>query len=155
MPAAFVSAADLAALSAEARSRPRRRANRNLHAMDEPVHRLLNAVEPGSYVRPHRHLTPPKSETLVAVAGEIGLVLFDEDGNVTEARRLSPAGFLAADLPAGTWHAIVSLAEGSVFFETKPGPYVAPGPSDLAAWAPAEGSAEGAALEKRLVALFT
>ena len=55
----------LAELSAAARLHPRRRLNRNLHAMDDPSHRLLNAIEPGSYVRPHRHLTPPKSETIV------------------------------------------------------------------------------------------
>ena len=28
---------------------------------------LARAIEPGSYVRPHRHLSPPKAETFVAI----------------------------------------------------------------------------------------
>lgn len=33
-------------LSKRAAAAPRRRLNRNLHVMDDPVHRLFNAVEP-------------------------------------------------------------------------------------------------------------
>ena len=68
--------ADLVRLSAEARLSPRRRRNRNLHEMGDVVHRLFNAIEPGSYVRPHRHLSPPKAETMVVVSGRLGLLVF-------------------------------------------------------------------------------
>ena len=47
-----VDTATLDALTAEARRSPRLRMNRNLHAMDDPIHRLLNATEPGTYVAP-------------------------------------------------------------------------------------------------------
>jgi cupin fold WbuC family metalloprotein len=140
MTPTFLARSELEALSDAARRCPRLRLNRNLHAMEDPVHRLLNAMEPGSYVRPHRHATPPKSETILVVAGELGLVLFDDAGGVLSATRLSAAGPLhGADLPPGTWHTLVALASGTVFFETKPGPYVPPGPEDSASWAPAEG----------------
>ena len=44
---------------AEAAASPRRRKNRNLHpADDHPAHRLLNAMQPDSYIPPHRHLDP-------------------------------------------------------------------------------------------------
>jgi hypothetical protein len=49
---------------------------------------------------------------------------------------------VAAEVPAGTWHALVALERGSVFFETKPGPYVPLTDKDFAPWAPEEGSEE-------------
>lgn len=96
----FLDVGVLDALSAEARSRPRHRANGNLHAMEDPVHRLLNAVEPGTYIRPHRHLHPPKDETCLVVRGALGLVLFDESGAVAATRRLSVSVRRTASFPA-------------------------------------------------------
>jgi cupin fold WbuC family metalloprotein len=140
---------DLRALSDDARSRPRRRANRNVHRMEDPVHRLLNAIEPGSYVRPHRHLEPPKTETVVVVSGGLGLLVFDDGGAVLTTALLRPApGRFLADLPAGAWHSFVALEPGTVFFETKAGPYAPPAPGDLAPWAPEEGEERAEGLEK-------
>ena len=46
----FIDSAMLDALGAEARRNPRLRKNRNFHAGESAVsHRLLNALEPGSY----------------------------------------------------------------------------------------------------------
>jgi len=40
---------------------PRLRMNHNFHTReDEPVNRLLNAMEPGTYLPVHRHTAPPK-----------------------------------------------------------------------------------------------
>jgi cupin fold WbuC family metalloprotein len=152
----FLDGGVLDALSAEARSRPRRRANGNLHAMEDPVHRLLNAVEPGTYIRPHRHLHPPKDETYVIVRGALGLVLFDASGAAVATRRLAIAAgdAFGVDIPAGVFHTVVALEEGTVFFEVKAGPYVPSAGDDVPAWAPAEGEPAAAAYEARLRALF-
>jgi cupin fold WbuC family metalloprotein len=140
---------DLMALSEEARRRPRLRLNRNLHEMADPVHRLLNAVEPGSYIRPHRHRTAPRDETVVVVSGSLGLLLFDDVGAVTRSELLRPApGPFLADIRAGVWHSFVSMEPGTVFFEAKAGPFVLPPPEDLAGWAPAEGEKPAAGLER-------
>jgi cupin fold WbuC family metalloprotein len=137
--------ADLMRLSAEARLSPRRRRNRNLHEMDDVVHRLFNAIEPGSYVRPHRHLSPPKAETMVVVSGRLGLLVFRESGAVRDTAVLEAGGeTFGVDLQAGTWHSFVSLAPGTVVFEAKEGPYVPPGGADSAPWAPEEGAPEAA-----------
>ena len=139
--AVLLERADLVRLSAEARLSPRRRRNRNLHEMDDAVHRLFNAIEPGSYVRPHRHLSPPKTETMVVVSGRLGLLMFDEGGAIREKALLEAGGAtFGVEIPAGTWHSFVSLAPGTVVFEAKEGPYVPPGSGDSAAWAPEEGS---------------
>jgi cupin fold WbuC family metalloprotein len=135
-------------LSEEAASSPRLRRNLNLHLMEDPVHRLFNAIEPGSYIRPHRHLHPPKTETMVAVAGKLGFLSFGSDGTVDERILLEAAGDLfGVDVPPGVWHSFVSLAPGTVVFEAKAGPYAPPGEHDMAAWAPPDGDAAAARLE--------
>ncbi len=140
--------ADLMRLSADARVSSRRRRNRNLHEMEDAVHRLFNAIEPGSYVKPHRHLDPPKAETMVVVQGRLGLLVFDEGGAVLETIVLEAGGeTFGVDLPAGTWHSFVSLASGTVVFEAKEGPYVTPVDRDAASWAPPEGDPAAARLE--------
>ncbi len=148
-PVSILAGPDLAGLSEEARRRPRLRANRNVHEMADPVHRLLNAVEPGSYIRPHRHRSVPRDETAVVVSGTLGLLLFDDGGAITRTELLRPApGPFLADLPAGVWHSFVSLEPGTVFFEVKAGPYAPPSPEDLAEWAPGEGEEEARGLER-------
>jgi cupin fold WbuC family metalloprotein len=135
-------------LSEKAASSPRLRLNRNLHLMEDPVHRLFNAIEPGSYIRPHRHLHPPKTETMVTVAGKLGFLSFRDDGAVDDRLVLEAAGDLfGVDVPAGVWHSFVSLAPGTVVFEAKAGPYLPPGERDVAPWAPPEGDPASVRLE--------
>ncbi|MFZ2948567.1 MAG: WbuC family cupin fold metalloprotein, partial [Desulfuromonadaceae bacterium] len=90
----------VARVSAEARQNPRLRRNHNFHPSDESrCHRLLNAIEPGSYIRPHRHLDPEKDEAFILLSGSLGIVIFTEDGGVAETVVLShPGGNLAVDI---------------------------------------------------------
>ena len=40
----------------QAKENSRLRMNYNFHdSMDAPIHRMLNALEPGTYLPPHRH----------------------------------------------------------------------------------------------------
>ncbi len=138
----FIDAALLAAVSADARSRQRLRANFNFHPADDfPAHRLLNAIEPGSWLPPHRHLDPAKDESIIVVAGALGVVIFDDAGVVVTSRQLSPGGdCCGVDIPHGTWHTVVALVTGTVIFEAKSGPYQPLLAEELAPWAPAEGA---------------
>ncbi len=149
-----VDRARLDAVSEKARTSPRLRMNDNLHAMDDAIHRLLNATEPDTYVQPHRHATPAKVETLAVLRGRGAIVLFDDAGRVTARAVLSPAGpAFVAEVPAGAWHTLIALAPGTVWFEVKAGPYAPPPPADTAAWAPAPGDPRAAAYLKGLVRL--
>lgn len=151
----FMDAALLDAVSTAARASPRRRKNHNLHPReDSACHRLLNALEPDSYVPPHRHLDPEKDETFVVLRGRFGVVTFDDAGAVIAARALEPGGTAGVTLPAGTWHSIVALEAGSVFLEAKAGPYLPLAPAERAAWAPGEGEAGALAYLAGLRALF-
>lgn len=136
----------LSELSQAARRSSRLRQNFNIHASyDEPCQRLLNAVEPGSYIRPHRHLDPPKPETFLALRGRFALLIFSDDGDIRQIVRIGgPGEPLGLDIPAGIWHGLLSLDDEAVFFETKPGPYQPLSDKDWPAWAPAEVSDEAA-----------
>jgi cupin fold WbuC family metalloprotein len=121
---------------------PRGRRNFNFHrAESDASHRLLNAIEPGSYIRPHRHLDAAKDETLVVVRGRLGAVVFDEAGSVVDTAVLAAGGECCGiNLPHGTYHTVLALEPKTVFFESKAGPYR---PLDLvesAPWAPEEGA---------------
>ena len=152
----FFGLESLDALSARAAESPRRRANLNFHDTPEhPANRMLNAMEPDSYVRPHRHAAAFKDETFVVVKGAFGVVLFDEKGNVSQTAVLRAGGdLIGAHLPAGIFHSIVSLEPASVFFEVKAGPYDPATAKDWAPWAPDEGAAEAPAYLTKLRALF-
>lgn len=130
-------------VSAEARTSPRRRRNRNFHPDDNAVcQRLLNAVEPDSYIPPHRHNDPAKSESIIVLRGRLGAVFFDDRGAVTDRAVLEPDGAaVGINVPAGTFHTVLALASGTVFFEAKAGPYLPLAPAEKAPWAPAEGEA--------------
>ena len=143
-------------LTEEAKASPRGRKNRNFPPADPfPAHRLLNAIEPSSYVAPHRHLSPMKGETLVVVRGALGFVALDDEGAVVSAVRLSAAGeAVGCDVPHGLFHTVVALEPGTVFFEAKAGPYTPLGDAERAPWAPAEGEPGVPAYLARLRALF-
>ena len=61
-----IDAALLNSLSAKAKESPRKRAHFNLHPeLNDPVQRLCIAMEPNTYVRPHRHSDPESWELLM------------------------------------------------------------------------------------------
>ena len=152
----LISSTSLDSLSGQARASARRRKNYNFHPSEsDPASRLLNAVEPGSYVQPHRHLDPSKDETFVVVRGSFGVVFFDEAGTVTQTAIATAGGdVVGANIPHGVYHSLLALEPGSVFFEAKAGPYVPISDVERAPWAPKEGEAAVPAYLNQLERLF-
>jgi len=140
----------------QAKQSPRMRKNYNFHHSDEDIcHRLLNAMEPGSYIQPHRHLDRNKDETLIAIRGKMGLVVFDDSGNIEAKAILEPAGrATVVNIPYGKFHTWISLKKQSVFFESKAGPFLPLTKEERASWAPAEEDKESAAYLASLEELF-
>ena len=129
-------------LSKDAAISERQRKNLNMHDdYADPCQRLFNAMEPGTYIRPHRHIYPPKAECFMAIRGKFALLTFDDEGVVEKVVCFGVGcDAVAIDLPPGAWHSLVVLDPGSIFFETKPGPYIPLSDKDFAPWAPAENS---------------
>lgn len=143
----------LDALCREAAAAPRLRKNANLHAgNDYPCHRLFNALQPGTYVRPHRHLEPSKDETLLVVRGALAAFFFDGEGHVVRHAKVSPG--MAVDVPHGVWHTFACLEPDTVFFEAKAGPYVPMTPEEAAPFAPPENDPAAPAFLASLLALL-
>ena len=132
-------------LLAQAHAAPRLRKNLNFHEREShPSQRLLNAIVPGSYVRPHRHLRENKEEFMIVVRGCLGVVLYDEQGAVTGKMKLDEGGPVrAVSIPTGVYHTAVAL-KPTVIFEAKGGPYAPHLPEELAPFAPAEDSPQAA-----------
>ncbi|MEI6434821.1 MAG: WbuC family cupin fold metalloprotein [Bacteroidota bacterium] len=127
-----------------AKESPRKRMNFNFHkSPDDTLQRLLNAIEPGSYIQPHKHESPDKREVFFALMGRLAVIEFDNEGNIADHIILDPkTGNFGVEIDARTWHTIISLEPGSVAYEFKDGPYNPIDDKNFAPWAPKEGVAE-------------
>ena len=130
--------------SAKAKNTERKRMNFNFHpSHDDPLHRLLNAMEPGTYIQPHKHEDPDRFEIFLALRGRFVAIIFDEHGNITDHAILdSSEGNYGVEIPEKVYHTLLSLEPGSVAYEIKEGPYRPFTAKNFASWAPAEGNPE-------------
>jgi cupin fold WbuC family metalloprotein len=120
-----------------ARSTPRRRARFCAHpSADADQHDMLIVSDQDSYIAPHRHLE--KSETFIVLEGLVDIILFDEQGRVTEIFPMGPPSSgkpFFYRMPPRQFHALSIRSELLVFLESTKGPFRA-GDNENAAWAP-------------------
>lgn len=136
-----VSTERLVALTDEAKGSPRKRSHLNTHpAPEAAVQRLFIALEPETYIRPHRHPQAEKWEFLVLIQGEIDLIIFDDDGAIIERIELSTSAVRTVELEPNTWHSYVCKEPDSIALEIKEGAYIPTAAGDFASWAPGEGT---------------
>jgi cupin fold WbuC family metalloprotein len=127
-------------VSRTALNSPRKRSNHNFHELDEVYQRFLNVLTKGTYVQPHRHLNPPKPESFLSLKGELGFLLFDDSGNITNHFKISSTGPChGIDIQPGVWHSLVTLTDICICFEGKSGPYDPTIDKEFADFAPLEG----------------
>ena len=131
-------------LQQAAQNDPRLRKTHNFHTeSSDPLQRMLNAIEPGSYVQPHRHIDPAKREMFIILKGRVVVFIFDDHGVITNSVLLcADYGNLGIEIMPHEWHSIVSLESGSVVFEVKDGPYNVADDKWFAPWAPQPGTPE-------------
>jgi len=124
----------------QARVSPRMRMNYNFHPeLSDPVQRLLNALEPWTYIRPHKHTT--KEESFVLLRGTALAVVFNDDGSIRDHAILSQAnGILGVEFEENSYHMLTALETGTVVYEIKEGPFVPHTEGSSASWAPQEGT---------------
>ena len=126
----------------QARTSPRLRMNYNFHPeLSDPVQRLLNALEPWTYIRPHKHIT--KEESFVLLRGTVLAVSFNDDGTIRDHAILSQAtGIQGIEFEENCYHMLTALETGSAVFEIKEGPFVPHTEGSSAPWTPKEGTPE-------------
>lgn len=127
---------------ARSRQDPRGRVMLNFHrSFEDAVQRMVNFIQPGSYVMPHRHLDPEKFETFIVLKGEVALFIFDDSGAVSSVTLLGEDGHsVLGDVLPPAWHCYQATKPDTIVFETKQGPYNSDTDKNFAPWAPAEGS---------------
>jgi cupin fold WbuC family metalloprotein len=124
-------------LKRAASTTPRRRARFCAHpAADSDQHDMLIVSHRDTYIAPHRHFE--KSETFTVLEGDVDVILFDEQGGVTEFVTMgapSSGRPFFYRMPPGQFHALSIRSEVLVFLESTKGPFRA-GDSESAPWAP-------------------
>ena len=120
---------------------PRKRMNYNFHTqLDDPLQRMLNCLEPDTYVQPHKHENPDKVEAFILLKGKILVIEFNNDGQVASHAILEAGtGVYGAEIAPRIFHCIIALEPGSVVYEVKDGPYSPLNDKNFASWAPKEG----------------
>lgn len=73
---------------------------------------------------------------MVGVSGRLGLVFFDDQGQVRQTAVLAAAGTVCGvNIPYGLYHTVLALDPGTVMLEAKAGPYLPLLENERAAWA--------------------
>jgi cupin fold WbuC family metalloprotein len=137
----------------QARASARKRKNFNFHpSAADPMHRMLHAMEPETYVQPHKHENPDKREAFIILKGKVAAVEYTNEGKIRDFIILhSATGNFGVEFAPGTWHSLIVLESGSVVYEVKDGPW---DPSDdkfFASWAPKEGDGGCEAFNQRVL----
>lgn len=108
-----------------------------------PVQRMLNFMQPGTYVKPHIHRGEGASESVVMLTGSLQYFLFNAEGRVIRTfKAVAGTPSAVVDMEPDVWHSFLVLEPDTVIFECKKGPYEAMSDKDFAPWAPDEGTDE-------------
>ncbi len=112
-----------------------------VHRVQEAeVQRIVNFLQPGTYIRPHLHPMPHATESIVLLKGSIRFFTFDDTGAVITDTIISASPIPGVvDIEPETWHTFLVLEDDTVLFECKKGPYDAESDKKFAAWSPQEG----------------
>jgi cupin fold WbuC family metalloprotein len=139
--------------SKEARASERKRSNYNFHtSYNDPIQRFLNAVEPDTYLRPHKHDNQDKTEIFLILKGRILILEFDDNGEILDHIILdSEGGNKGVEIPYNIWHSFISLQESSVLYEIKEGPFIQETGKIFANWSPEEGTKEAHGFNNKIL----
>jgi cupin fold WbuC family metalloprotein len=134
-----VGARDIETLKEQALRNPRHRIRICAHRDEqERLHEMLIVHTNQAYVRPHKHIN--KSESFHVIEGTGEVVLFDEQGTITN---VIPMGDYASGrkfyyrIAAPIYHTLLITSEIVVFHEATNGPFIK-GDAVFAPWSPEE-----------------
>lgn len=136
----------LTELGAKAAISVRKRINYNFHSTDEdPLQRMLNVLQPESYVQPHKHEQPDKREAFIILTGSLLIITFNDTGEIANHYILNRNHEnYGIEIPPRTYHTIIALEENTTVYEVKDGPYNPNDDKHFASWAPNEVDATAA-----------
>ncbi len=137
VPFSGVDRAMLDLVQAQAKKSPLKRSRICCHqsSQDSPQEMLI-CLEPGTYIRPHRHFN--RAESGLVLQGTADALFFDEGGQLTDAW---PMGLLETGrrffyrIQEPVFHCLVVTEGPFIFHEVSTGPHD-PAESEFASWSP-------------------
>lgn len=137
----------------EARQIPRKRKNYNFHqSASDRVHRMMHAMEPDTFVQPHKHENPDKFEAFLVLKGRVAAIEYNDHGEIIDWMILDPlTGNYGMEVPPRTWHSLICLESGTVVYEVKDGPWDPADDKFFAPWSPKEGDRDCDAYNKKVL----
>jgi len=100
---------------------------------------MLNVMCRDTYAQPHAHLTPPKVEVFIVLAGRAVVVEYTSAGKmknhvILDAKQGQPG----VEIKPKTYHSLIPLSPIAVLYEIKEGPYDKGQDKTFANFAPSE-----------------
>lgn len=133
---------DVAELKARAEQNVRKRMRLCAHrGTGDSLHEMLIVLSRNTYIRPHKHLN--KSESFHVIEGAGNIVLFDDDGKVTDVINMgdyASGHCFYYRITDTCYHTLVIQSDILVFHETTRGPFLRE-QTVFAPWSPVEGDA--------------
>lgn len=106
---------------------------------DAPVQRMINFLQPGTYIRPHKHPRKGATESIVVISGAIQVRIFDDEGVILSEYTCRAGGASAMiDFEDNIWHSFEVLEADTIIFECKMGPYDVELDKEFAPWSDPE-----------------
>lgn len=139
-------------VAVDAKNSERRRKNLNFHTMaSDTLQRMIHAMEPDTYVQPHRHIDPDKREVFIAFRGKVAAIEYDDDGKVSRWCLIEACGnTTGVEMTPRAWHSLIAL-ESSIIYEIKDGPYDPADDKYFADWAPKENAGDGIEFNEKVL----
>ena len=125
-----------------ANSSERKRSPKILHKRGDYLNKVFNFVLADSYMHPHLHPADEKIERMHLIQGSFALIIFDDNGEITETIVLEKGKKEFVAVPAFTWHTYVMLTDEVIVYEEVDGVYNPDTWKDMATWAPKENTIE-------------
>jgi len=145
-PISAIGQDELDTLRAAVKASAKRRARINTHPDgDDALHEMIIAIDPTSYIRPHKH--PGKSEAFHIIEGEVDIVVFTDAGEID---RIVPLGAPGSGRPfyyrmsSAFFHTLIIRSDVLIVHEITNGPF-RPSATVFADFAPDDRELEKAA----------
>jgi len=145
-PIVKIGAEDIARLVQTAGLNRRKRIRVCVHRdITDTLHEMIIVHTKNMYVRPHKHLN--KSESFHIIEGEADIIVYDDDGRITQVVPMGPYGserVFYYRLSDPVFHTVSIRSDHVVFHESTHGPFN-PQKTVWAPWAPDETEESGVA----------
>ena len=113
-----------------------------LHKKGAYFNEAVNFIYSSSYMIPHQHNADEKSEFIYLIEGNITILYFKDNGEITKKHVLNDKDKRYINVPPYTWHTYVVNSNYAITYETMNGIYDPISWKHFANWAPKELSNE-------------